>query len=232
MQIIITCEHGGNNVPARFRKLFDRKERLLNSHRGYDRYALPLARELAQTLNAPLFYAEITRLLIDLNRSPHHPKLFSPISARLDAGIKRDVINIYYLPYRNAVASSVAATAMKGITTLHISVHSFAPVMNGQRKNADIGLLYDPAREREKVFCVQWQENIRQKKTVIRIRRNYPYLGKADGLVTHLRKRFPPHLYAGVELELNQKIMKRCVQWKHILCNTLPSMPIIEAGPR
>ena len=93
MQIIITCEHGGNKVPARFRKLFDGKERLLNSHQGYDRYALPLARELAQTLNAPFFYAEITRLLIDLNRSPHHPKLFSSISARLGIVIKRDVIN-------------------------------------------------------------------------------------------------------------------------------------------
>jgi predicted N-formylglutamate amidohydrolase len=231
MQIIITCEHGGNKVPARFRKLFDGKERLLNSHRGYDRYALPLARELAQTLNAPFFYAEITRLLIDLNRSPHHPKLFSSISARLGAGIKRDVINKYYIPYRNAVTSTVTTTATKGITTLHIAIHSFAPVMNGQRKNADIGLLYDPAREREKVFCVQWQENISKKKPVIRIRRNYPYLGKADGLVTHLRKRFPPDLYAGVELEINQKIMKRRVQWKHILCDTLPSMPIIEVGP-
>jgi hypothetical protein len=38
----------------------------------------------------------------------------------------------------------------------------------------------------------------------LRVRRNYPYAGKGDGLTRILRRRFPPTRYAGIELELNQ----------------------------
>jgi hypothetical protein len=37
------------------------------------------------------------------------------------------------------------------------------------------------------------------------VRRNYPYRGDADGLTTHLRKRYPDGRYTGVEIEVNQK---------------------------
>ena len=35
---------------------------------------------------------------------------------------------------------------------LHVAVHSFTPVLHGERRNADVGLLYDPARPRERAF--------------------------------------------------------------------------------
>jgi len=35
------------------------------------------------------------------------------------------------------------------------------------------------------------------------VRFNYPYLGKADGFTTYLRKQFPAN-YMGIELEVNQ----------------------------
>ena len=36
-------------------------------------------------------------------------------------------------------------------------------------------------------------------------RRNYPYQGRNDGLTSHLRQRFAPTRYVGIELEINQK---------------------------
>ena len=39
------------------------------------------------------------------------------------------------------------------------------------------------------------------------MRRNYPYAGKGDGLTSHLRRRFPPGAYVGIELEINQSIV-------------------------
>jgi hypothetical protein len=39
----------------------------------------------------------------------------------------------------------------------------------------------------------------------LRVRRNYPYQGRNDGLTLPLRRRFPPTSYVGVELEINQK---------------------------
>lgn len=41
----------------------------------------------------------------------------------------------------------------------------------------------------------------------MRVRRNYPYAGKADGLTSHLRQRFPSNVYAGIEVEVNQRFV-------------------------
>ena len=37
------------------------------------------------------------------------------------------------------------------------------------------------------------------------LRRNYPYRGVSDALVTHLRRRYGSRGYVGMELEVNQK---------------------------
>jgi len=223
MNIIITCEHGGNTVPARYRQAFNGRERLLNSHRGHDRYALLIAKSMADKLSARLFFSTVTRLLIDLNRSPHHPKLFSSLSGGLGAYEKKRIFTKYYLPYRRDVESRIAAAASQGTATLHLSVHSFAPVMKGMTKKADIGLLYDPSRNREKALCSHWQKFLHKTAPFLRVRRNYPYLGTADGLVTCCRKIFSSALYIGVELEVNQKIIKQYEKRHHILCEMLVS---------
>ena len=41
--LLLTCEHGGNRIPPRYRTLFQGHRRLLESHRGYDRGALAVA---------------------------------------------------------------------------------------------------------------------------------------------------------------------------------------------
>ena len=64
--LIITCEHGGNEVPAVYAPLFTGHEALLQTHRGWDAGALTLAQQLATAFDAPLFAATTTRLLIDL----------------------------------------------------------------------------------------------------------------------------------------------------------------------
>ena len=72
---IVTCEHGGNRIPAPYRPLFARHAALLATHRGYDPGAQQMARALAVALHAPLVTATVSRLLIDLNRSLGHPRL-------------------------------------------------------------------------------------------------------------------------------------------------------------
>ena len=66
--LIITCEHGGNAVPAAYAALFSGHELLLETHRGWDPGALELAGQMASKFDAPLYAATTTRLLIDLNR--------------------------------------------------------------------------------------------------------------------------------------------------------------------
>src|SRR6478609_3398827 len=50
---IITCEHGGNRIPAPYRRLFREQRALLDSHRGYDPGSLVMAKALARAFAAP-----------------------------------------------------------------------------------------------------------------------------------------------------------------------------------
>lgn len=84
-----------------------------------------------------------------------------------------------------------------------MSLHSFTPILNGQKRNADIGVLYDPGRRREKVLAIAFQEALNNR-TGLRIRRNYPYRGNADGFTAALRKEFDERHYIGIEIEINQ----------------------------
>ena len=80
---VVSCEHGGNVIPPAYRKLFVGQARVLDSHRGHDPGAMQLARDLARACEAPVVGATITRLLIELNRSPHNPRLYSEFTPRL-----------------------------------------------------------------------------------------------------------------------------------------------------
>ncbi len=42
----------------------------------------------------------------------------------------------------------------KGEKIIHISVHSFTPVLKNKIRNADIGILYNPKRSIEKNLAV------------------------------------------------------------------------------
>lgn len=201
---LVTCEHGGNRVPARYRALFRGHEALLASHRGYDPGALALARELAAALEAPLTISTVSRLVVDLNRSLRHPRLFSAVTRAAPAAVRREIVARHYLPYRAEVEARVAAAAAQGQRTIHVSAHSFTPLLDGVARTADVGLLYDPARPGEAQLCAAWRAALRELAPALRVRRNYPYAGKADGLTTHLRRRFGPLAYIGVELEVNQ----------------------------
>jgi predicted N-formylglutamate amidohydrolase len=160
---------------------------------------------MANALGAPLLVVTTSRLLIDLNRSRGHRALFSTYSATLPAQARLELLASVHAPHREAVAAAVATTIRQAGRCVHVAVHSFTPVLAGQRRNADIGLLYDPRRRVEAELCRRWQRGLTA--SGLRVRRNYPYRGIADGLTTSLRHELEDPVYAGVELELNQSLL-------------------------
>ncbi len=203
--ILITCEHGGNKIPAPYRSLFHASQELLDSHRGYDIGALIMARELAAAFDAPLVTSTTSRLLIDLNRSIGHPKLHSDAVRAAPKSVRQQIIEEHYVPYRSEAEGIVSQAIASGSRVTHISSHSFTPELNGKVRNCDIGLLYDPERAGEVMLCERWKAALEASAPHIRVRRNYPYAGKGDGLTRLLRRRFAPETYVGIELEVNQK---------------------------
>jgi predicted N-formylglutamate amidohydrolase len=177
---------------------------VLASHRGYDPGTLELGRKLAKATGAPLVACQTSRLLVEPNRSLGHSAIFSEFTRGLDPVEKQRLLDRYYFPHRNQVEEACALAIANGFRCLHLSVHSFTPVLNGETRRGDVGLLFDPAREEELAFAKAWQQRLRAADPSLVVRRNYPYLGKADGLTTALRRKFVTQ-YLGLELEVNQR---------------------------
>ena len=166
-----------------------------------------MARALASAFDAPLVSSTISRLVVDLNRSIGHPRLFATPIRDSSSALRAAIIDRHYRPYRDEVEAFVAQFVALGRRVIHISSHSFTPELGGKVRQADVGLLYHPARPGEAKLCARWKRSLAAYAPDLRVRRNYPYAGKGDGLTSHLRRRFPDRVYVGVELEINQRIV-------------------------
>lgn len=207
--VVVTCEHATNRVPPELRAAFRGKSALLKSHRGWDPGALAVAERVAGALSAPLFVGEVSRLAIELNRSIDSPSLFSAVTRDLDDETRAGLIRRYYTPWRAATKSCIEGLARQGVT-LHLSVHSFTPVLDGKRRELEVGLLFDPARALEKKFCEAWRNGLRREDAGVdpwRVKMNLPYRGTSDGHTTALRRVFPADRYLGVEIEVRNDLI-------------------------
>jgi len=229
--LLITCEHAGKRVPADYRALFKGQDALLDTHRGWDPGALLLAREMADTFDAPLYFTETTRLLIDNNRSIGSPELYSEFTKPLPAAARRDIVQNHYLPHREPILAWVRDTLAAGRRIVHIASHSFTPELNGVVRTADVGFLYDPRRRGEVDLCDRWIASLRHLRPELRLRRNYPYIGNSDGLCFRLRKLHAPAVYVGIELEVNQAFVRAGGRpWSKLRAALIESMRVALEG--
>lgn len=206
--LIISCEHAVDTVPKEYISLFAPFNTLLTSHRGIDFGALVIAQHLSEVIPCDFVQATTTRLLIDCNRSLNHPKCFSEVTKELSSEKKQTIINNYYLPFRQQVIEIINKHINQGLSVLHLSIHSFTPIMNNIVRNADIGFLYDPKRSSEKTLARQWKLSLNRNAPEFRVRMNYPYSGISDGFTSALRKQFTNDKYTGIEIESNQHLVK------------------------
>lgn len=207
-KLILSCEHATAHVPKAYASLFASKEakEAFNSHRGVDFGTLVLARKWRKQLSlssgaeVPLYCGTMTRLLIDLNRSPGHRTRLSEFS-RAASREQLELLKSHQLSYQDQVRREVAQSKLP---VLHISAHSFTPIFHGIVRKTDIGLLYDPSRLPEARLAQEWSTRLR-KRTGLVVHRNAPYRGTADGLPPLLRKEFSAQKYAAFEIEINQR---------------------------
>jgi len=204
--LLLTCEHAGHRVPRRYAWLFAGAEAVLASHQGWDPGALRLARLLAQRLKRTLLVTHWSRLLVESNRSPTNPRIWSRFTRELPRHERAYILDHYWRPHRQDVEAAVAAAVGRGERVVHVAVHSFTPVIDGAVRNADVGILFDSRRLREAAFARHWGALLRRRTPGLRVRYNYPYRGCADGLATWLRRQHAEGHYLGFELEVNQAL--------------------------
>ena len=128
MKLVITCEHGGNTIPLEYKPyLIDTS--VLETHKGYDLGALDVFNYLKPIADYSNF-STTSRLLIELNRSTNNKNLFSAYTKTLTTKQKQSLINTYYNDYRQAVTKYIASIINNNLSVVHLSIHSFTPVLN------------------------------------------------------------------------------------------------------
>src|SRR5690606_10753315 len=93
----------------------------------------------------------------------------------------------YYYPHRNSVEDVISKLTKP---VLHLSIHTFTPVLDGKERSVDVGLLFDPDRTAETEFCGRFLDGLELMLPGMRIEFNEPYKGTDDGFTTYLRTKF------------------------------------------
>lgn len=218
--LMITCEHASNALPdfvlRAFRDSNGIPDDVLASHRGYDIGAYKIFSILVKRLKPDFHSAsKFSRLVVDMNRSSTSKSFYSEYTSSLPNTVKARMLSLWE-KYREKIESFVAskipekqrkAAKEAPLKVIHLGIHSFTPVLNGIERDADVGILYDPSRPAEAQIAENLIKSIKERAPWLKIRKNYPYLGKSDGLTTTLRQKFGAS-YAGLEIEINQKLLK------------------------
>jgi predicted N-formylglutamate amidohydrolase len=203
VKVLLTCEHGGNKVPEKYNYLFKKASKDINSHKGFDPGAISTF-NFVKPIADHAYASNVTRLLVELNRSLHNFNLFSDYTKMLMPYEKQAIINKYFRPFRNRVEKRITALIEADNLVLHISSHSFTPKLNGKLRHADVGILFDPSIAVEKNAADILKRIIKSKNPKLIVKFNYPYKGTSDGFTTYLRQKYNEN-YAGLEIEVNQK---------------------------
>jgi predicted N-formylglutamate amidohydrolase len=147
---VLLCEHASRLFPAGYGRLgLEAAE--LDRHIAWDLGAAEVATRLACLLDAPLFLAGYSRLLIDLNRPPGVATSIPEISEAtpipgnlgLDAAERERRRKLWFEPFHAAVAAHLEAR--RGRPTAVVGVHSFTPVFHGIARPWQAGVLFGKA---------------------------------------------------------------------------------------
>jgi len=148
--VILVCDHASNQLPPGYGSLGLPRE-TLKRHIAYDIGAAWLTRRLARLLDAPAILSTFSRLLIDPNRGADDPTLVMRLSdgavvpgnARIDAAEIARRRQLYWAPYRAAIAQTVDAMNAAGMAPAIISIHSFTPRWRSFARPWKVGVLWD-----------------------------------------------------------------------------------------
>jgi predicted N-formylglutamate amidohydrolase len=149
-RFVFTCDHASNFMLPEFGSL-GLPEAELSRHIAWDPGALPVARRMAEALDATLIEACLSRLVIDCNRPLDADNLICetsegtviPGNSNLTAEQRQARIDLAWTPFHEAIEQVVTDRLGAGHPTCLISVHSFTPVYFGKTRPWHVGIIHD-----------------------------------------------------------------------------------------
>ncbi len=152
--LLLLGDHASNAVPVDIDLGID--PALLDNHIAVDIGTAPVVRLLAARLDAPAILANVSRLVIDLNREPDHVGLIPHRSdghliPGNDTADRAGRIARFHAPYHRLIHDHIRARRPR----LILSIHSFTPCLEhgGTPRPWQVGVLYnrDPRAARPAV---------------------------------------------------------------------------------
>ena len=149
---VLVCEHASNFIPPDYADL-GLPPWELTRHIAWDIGAGSLASQLSRRLDAPLFLAGHSRLLIDCNRPLAAPSSIPtrseatdiPGNHGLDEDERQRRAAAYFTPFHARITEFLDRRVAAGRPAIVVGVHSFTPVFLGVRRPWQAGVLYGRA---------------------------------------------------------------------------------------
>jgi len=200
--ILLVCDHASCRFPVVLGDMgldpFARR-----CHLAIDIGAGALTERLAGLLGVTAVLQNYSRLVVDCNRELMDPSAFLeygdgilvPGNRSLHQEDKDLRASALYWPYHSAIADQVERLRKVGPAPAFIAIHSFTPVLNGEARAWQMGVLWDKDEQLREVFL----DGLRA--AGYHVGDNEPYSGKAPQDFTidhHAEANELPHV--GIEI--------------------------------
>ena len=139
---------------------------------------------MSALLDAPLVAQCVSRLVYDCNRPLdatdtiiEKSEIYDiPGNRGIDAAGRNERKNKYYEPFRAGLDEIIKMRMVRDRGPVLITVHSFTPVFDGEKRNIDIGIVHDSdSRLADEIITIANSDN------TLNVKRNEPY-GPDDGV--------------------------------------------------
>ena len=200
--ILLVCDHASLRFPTSLGTM-GLDPAASRCHLALDIGVGSLTEKLADSLGVTAVLCQYSRLIVDCNRQLMDPGAFLEFgdgiiitgNRNLHQAEKDARANEIYWPYHSAIDGQIKRLQRKSVSPVLISLHSFTPVMNGESRTWEMGVLWDKDRVTAEIFVHDLRE------VGYLVGDNEPYSGKAPQDFTidhHAEKIGLPHV--GIEI--------------------------------
>jgi predicted N-formylglutamate amidohydrolase len=205
--LVLVCDHASNRIPRALHHL-GLPPAPLRDHIAWDIGAAEVARRLSRRFDAPLALAGYSRLVIDCNRPLGHATSIPaesdgvpvPGNRGLSQGERLQRADALFHPYHAAVAKLVDRLKAGTDAAAFVSVHSFTPVFQRERRPWHIGVLWN----RDFRLAGPLLAELRRHGDIV-VGDNQPYSGRdaaSYSIVEHAAKRDLLHVAVEIRQDL------------------------------
>ena len=228
LPILLVCDHASCRFPKSLGDMgldpFARR-----CHLAVDIGAGPLTQRLAASLGVTAVLAQYSRLVVDCNRELMDPGAFLqfgdgilvPGNRNLHQAEKDLRARVLYGPYHEAVDEQVQRLRSAGPAPSFIAIHSFTPVMNGEARPWEMGVLWDTDTRLRDIFLEDFTA------AGYFVGDNEPYSGKApqDFTIDHHAEEIGlPHIGIEIRQDLidDEKGVDEIAKVMHRIIDSIP----------